>query len=801
MNSNLSFFYDEPATQWPDALPVGNGRLGAMVYGGACAERIYLSDATFWSGAPSTANNNPGGPALVAEVRRLLLAGDVAAATLVCEQIEGRKLDYGTNLPFGNLRLYMAHGDEGLHGYRRTLDLDSAIASVDYQVQGAAHRGDVALGRAVAGRHEAGYAAVEVSFRREVFASHADGVLVVHIACSHGGGLGLRMQLDGDEQPFATAADGAAALAMQVLAREHFHSDGKCGVDGHARLLVRTEGGQVSAQGPQLVVEKCTAVTILLAFASTFDHEEPAAVCRARLEAAAAISYAELKLRHIADHQALFRRASLDLGPARHPDRPLDARIAAWKQGDADPALAALLFQFGRYLLIGSSRPDSPLPAHLTGVWNDNVACRIGWTCDYHLDINTQMNYWLAELTGIPECHQPLLRWIEGTLVPSGRQTAATLYGLPGWVAHIFSNPWGFSAPGWSTWWGMHPTGGAWVAAHLWDHYAFTGDREFLARHAYPILKEAATFFLGYLLKDPATGWLLSGPSNSPENWYLFEGKPYAVCLAPTADNILLRALFDACIQGSLILGVDEELRAELDAARASLPPFQIGKHGQIQEWLADYDEAMPHHRHTTQLLGIFPFAQITPEATPELAIAAQVSIARRESAPGGYEEGSWARNLLMLYHARLGDAAAAYASLDTLFRVEGDRSLMMGTNIAPRNAYEMDYNTGSTAAIAEMLLQSHQGYLHLLPALPAAWPAGKVTGLCGRDGFVVAMTWQAGKVVRAEVTSRLGGPCRVRSGVAVVVEHAGVPVLARQVAAGVFEFATAPGGVYSLST
>jgi alpha-L-fucosidase 2 len=456
-----------------------------------------------------------------------------------------------------------------------------------------------------------------------------------------------------------------------------------------------------------------------------------------------------------------------------------------------------LLFQFGRYLLIGCSRADSPLPAHLTGVWNDNVACRIGWTCDYHLDINTQMNYWIAELTGIPECHIPLLRWIEQTLVPSARHTAATLYDLPGWVAHIFSNPWGFSAPGWSIWWGMHPTGGAWVATHLWEHFAFSGDRAFLADHAYPILKEAAEFFLAYLVEDPTTGWLLSGPSNSPENTFLHQGNPYAVCLSPTADRILIHEIFSECIAASAILGVDAALRARIEAARAKLPPFQVGRHGQIQEWLEDVDEAMPHHRHTTQLLGVFPFGQITPEATPQLAAAAKVSIARRENAPGGYEEGSWARNLIMVYHARLGDAEAAYASLNMLFRVEGDRSLMVGTKLAPRNAYEMDYNTGATAAIAEMLLQSHQGYLHLLPALPAAWPNGQVSGLCARGGFQLDMVWQNGVVTNARVRSQVGGTCRLRSNVSLDVIVGGEPVAAAQIAADIIEFASSAGCEY----
>ncbi len=787
MINPLEYFFAEPAEQWADAFPAGNGRLGAMVYGGARVECIALSDATFWSGEPSAQNNNPDGPRIVAEVRRLLLAGDIPAANKLVELIEGRKHNYGTNLPVGNLRLWMAHNDASHNGYRRSLDLSTAVVTVRYNVMpGEGQPGDPA------------------TYQREIFASHADGLLVVHFTSSRPAGVSLRIGLDGDEQPFAVQAEKPAeepgCLTMAVQAREYIHSDGSCGVDGHVCMQVRAQGGDVRAQGDQIVVEGSDSVTLLLAFASTLTEAEPAAACRQRIAAAAQLPYAELKQRHIADHQDLFDRASLDLGPSPLPDRPINERMAAVQAGGEDPALAALLFQFGRYLLIGSSRADSPLPAHLTGVWNDNIACRIGWTCDCHLDINTQMNYWIAELTDLSECHLPLMRWLENTLAPSGRNTARTLYGLPGWVAHIFSSPWGFTAPGWSVRWGMHPTGGAWVATHLWDHYAFTLDRDFLAQHAYPLLKEAAAFYLAYLVEDPSSGLLLSGPSSSPETAYLYEGKSYAICLGPTVDRILIGELLAECIAGGAILDVDAELRSQWQAALDRLPPFQIGKHGQLQEWLEDYDEALPHHRHTSHLLGVFPFGQITPEDTPQLAQAARVSIARRQSGPEGYEEGSWGRNLLTLYSARLDDAETAYDSLQILLRVDGDRSLMAGTKLAPRHAYEMDYNTGATAAIAEMLLQSHQGYLHLLPALPSAWPAGEAGGLCGRGGFVVDMRWQDGQVVTATVQSRRGGTCRLRSGKPLTVTLAGQPVAATAAGPDTIEFATEPGKNYTLS-
>jgi len=730
-------WYKQPAEHWYDGLPLANGRMGAMVYGGVRVERLYLSETTFWSGEPSLENNNPHGPEIFQTVREHLLARDIAAANEVARELEGRKLNYGTNLPFGNLRLVFNHAPIGAHSYHRELDMDTATVQIQYCCD-------------------------DTDYQREIFVSAPHQVMVIHLTCNRSAKLTFRIILDGDEQPFNVRAVGTDTLLMDNRAWESLHSNGQVGVDGHARLHVISEGGEITGFGSQLSVNQANSATIFLAMRTTFGDKDPVAQCEEDIQATSGMAYEVLREKHVTEHQHWFRRADLDLGPAPHAEWPLDQCIEAVRQGTNDPHLCALLFQFGRYLLIGSSRPDSPLPANLTGAWNDNLACRIGWTCDYHLDINTQMNYWIAEQTNLSECHQPLFRWIEQTLVPSGRHTARSLYDMPGWVAHVVSNAWGFTAWGWSTWWGVHPTGGVWVAAHLWDHYAFTGDQQFLADQAYPILKEAAEFCLAYLVEDPQTGWLVSGPSSSPENTFLYEGQAYPVAIGPTVDRILIYDLFSACIEASQVLGIDEDFRSKLEEVRSQLPPYQIGKHGQLQEWLADYDEAMPYHRHTCQLLSVFPFAQITPTKTPDLAAAARVSIERRLAAPG-FEEGAWARNLFTLYYARLQDAEAAYDSLITLFNKEASDSLFAGTRLAPANAYEMDYNTGASAGIAEMLLQSHEGHIDLLPALPRAWPEGQVKGLCARGGFILDIHWSNHQLVESRIRSTVGGVCRIR--------------------------------------
>ena len=771
---NNLLWYQQPAEHWENGLPLANGRMGAMVFGGVRTERLYLSETTFWSGEPSSENNNPRGPEIFQIVREKLLSRDVATANQLAHQLEGRKLNYGTNLPFGNLRLLFNHEEIGVRDYHRELDLDEAIVRISYRIG-------------------------QTDFQREMFISAPHQILMIRLTASQAASLTFRVLLDSDEQPYTVRTEENDSLLINNAAFESQHSGGQTGVHGHAHLRIKTEGGQVNAFANQLSISQADSVTLFLAMGTTFDGNAPVTQCQEQIQAASGLSYEDLRTVHLAEYQPWIRRASLDLGASPHADWPLDKRIEAARQGENDPHLCALLFQFGRYLLIGSSRPDSPLPAHLTGAWNDNQACRIAWTCDYHLDINTQMNYWIAELTNLSECHQPLFRWMEQTLVPSGRNTAKNLYGLSGWVAHIFSNPWGFTAWGWSTWWGVFPTGGVWIATHLWDHYCFTGDRQFLAERAYPILKEAAEFCLSYLINDPQTGWLVSGPANSPENTFRYQDQAYPVALGPTVDRVLIHELFSMCIEASEILSIDEGFRLKLADARAQLPPYQIGKEGQLQEWLEDYDEAIPGHRHTSHLLGLFPFAQITPTETPELAQAARTSIERRVAAQD-YEEGAWARNNITLFYARLRDREAAYDSLTILFRKEAGNSLFTGTKLAPANAYEMDYNTGASAGIAEMLLQSHDGFITPLPALPSAWVDGHVKGLRARGGFEVDIRWRNHQLVEGRIQSTIGGICRVRLNAGFEVTCSGVKVATEDLSSHGIDFATQAGQEYIIS-
>lgn len=740
----LALWYRRPAVRWLEALPLGNGRLGAMVYGGVGQERLGLNESTFWSGAPGTSHENPEGAKHLDAIRKLFFAGKYReGADQTARYLLGRTGNYGTHLPLGDLYLTMRHRGPEVCGYRRWLDLDQAVARTEYAIDG-------------------------VAFAREVLCSHPDGVLAMHLSADRPGMVSFALQFRGGDRPWKAEARANDTLAIAGDARETMHSDGKTGVSFRGLVRVQCDGGAVTAVKDGLEVTGADAVTLFVAVNTTYQGRDPAARCLQQIAAIAKKSYGEVRAAHVADCQPLFRRVSLDLANPPAQVMPTDERLARVRRGEDDPHLAALFFQYGRYLLIAGSRGDSPLPLNLQGMWNDNLACNMGWTCDFHLDINTQQNYWPAEVCNLSECHEPLFRLIQSLCEP-GRRTARVVYGCNGWVCHVVTNAWGYTAPGWGLGWGTHPTGGLWIASHLWDHYAFTGDRQFLAKRAYPVLREAAQFFLEYMVEHPKYGYLLTGPATSPENAFQApDGSVVSESMGPTHDRVLVYDLFTHCIEATKILNIDEEFRLRLERARAKLPPLQIGRLGQLQEWLEDFPEAVPNHRHTSHLVALYPSSQITRRDTPELAKAARVTIERRLGQPN-WEDVEWSRANMINYFARLGDADRAYGCVLGLIGKLSDTNLLTfstaGIAGAQDNIFCVDGNSAGTAGIAEMLLQSHAGEIELVPALPKSWPTGSVRGLRARGGFEVDIAWSEGKLTHAAVRSKTAGACTIRYG------------------------------------
>ncbi|MCC8034345.1 MAG: glycoside hydrolase family 95 protein [Rikenellaceae bacterium] len=797
----LKLWYDQPAGRWIEALPLGNGHIGAMVFGGVERELIQLNEGTLWSGGPRDSDPNPEAFRYLEPLREAIAREDYPAANLLARKMQGQYTE--SFMPMGDLHKWQKLPDEEYTGYYRDLSLRDAVALTRFTAGG-------------------------VTFTREVFVSNPDRIMAVRITADTPRTVEVDITLSSllNHEVLPVGHDriemrGKAPARVDPVyynpggGREPIRQEDSCGCSGMRFITIAqavADGGEISADGTGIHISGADGALIILSAATSFngfdkcpdsEGKDEKVIAERHLSGALQKDYADLRQRHTKDFRSFFDRLTFTLGnispQSGANNLPSDRRLESYSRGAHDPDLEALYFQYGRYLLISASRPGGSA-ANLQGIWNSEL--RPPWSSNYTLNINTQMNYWPAESANLSEMHRPLLDLI-ADLSKTGAATAARCYGARGWVAHHNTDIWplsnavgmGTGDPVWANWY----MGGAWLCRHLWEHYAFTGDTDYLRNRAYPVMKGAALFCLDWLTEKD--GVLVTSPSTSPENAFMYRGNPYSLTEGATMDIAIIRELFTNLIEASEILGIDDEFRCELADKKSRLLPYRIGSQGQLLEWPREYEEADPHHRHLSHLVGLHPGSDISPLRTPALAQAARRSLEIRGDQGTGWSK-AWKINLA----ARLLDGDHAYKLLrDIMTYTDGTGESSLGGGTYPNfldahPPFQIDGNFGATAGVIEMLVQSHLGEIHLLPALPPQWPSGEIEGVIVRGNMDLSVSWEEGRLTEAVMVSFEGGPCRIRTSHPAMILYAPY----ESYPDGdwyITEFTPVPGAQYTLTT